>query len=92
MSPLETAATPCCACCACSLLKWYNVVLKLLGCLTLFMTANLLKVFFAKMVASKFNQASHYTKMQEALKRVCVVVEGWVCVWGGGMMHSKVGF
>ena len=53
-----------------TLLKWYNNVLKVLGCLTLFMTANLLKVLFAKIMASKFNQASHYTKMQDALKRV----------------------
>lgn len=53
-----------------TLVTWYNNVLKVLGCLTLFMTANLLKVGFAKMVASKFNQQAHYQKMHDALKRV----------------------
>lgn len=43
---------------------------QVLGCLTLFMTANLLKVLFAKMMARKFNQHSHYAKMHQALKRV----------------------
>jgi hypothetical protein len=43
---------------------------QVLGCLTLFMTANLLKVLFAKMMASKFNQHSHYEKMHQSLKRV----------------------
>ncbi|EFN57637.1 hypothetical protein CHLNCDRAFT_57189 [Chlorella variabilis] len=52
-----------------TLVTWYNNVLKVLGCLTLFMTANLLKVGFAKMVASKFNQQAHYQKMHDALKR-----------------------
>ena len=74
-----------------TLLKWYNNVLKVLGCLTLFMTANLLKVLFAKIMASKFNQASHYTKMQDALKRVggSSVGLGGCCVFvralGGAM-------
>ncbi|KAL4448058.1 hypothetical protein ABPG75_005277 [Micractinium tetrahymenae] len=52
-----------------TLRTWYNNVLKVLGCLTLFMTANLLKVLFAKMLARKFNQHSHYAKMHQALKR-----------------------
>ena len=43
---------------------------QLLGCATLFMTAQLLKVLFAKMLSSKFNQAAHYAKMHLALKRV----------------------
>lgn len=34
------------------------------------MTANLLKVLFAKMLSSSFNRASHYQKMHDALKRV----------------------
>ncbi|KAI3438435.1 hypothetical protein D9Q98_000866 [Chlorella vulgaris] len=52
-----------------TLKNWYENVLRLWGCLTLFMTANLLKVLFAKMLSSKFNAHSHYEKMHQALKR-----------------------
>lgn len=52
-----------------SLLRAYQIVLKLLGCLTLFVTADLLKVLFAKMLSSKFNQHAHFAKMHQALKR-----------------------
>ena len=48
----------------------YNIVLKLWACVTLFMTANLLKTLLAKMMALKFNQESHLTKMYDSLKKV----------------------
>ena len=53
-----------------TLLEWYNNVLKVFGCLTLFMTANLLKVLAAKIMSSKFNAHSHAAKMNQAIKKV----------------------
>ena len=47
-----------------------QVVLKVWACVTLFMTANLLKTLLAKMMALKFNQESHLTKMYDSLKKV----------------------
>lgn len=47
----------------------YDIVLKLWACVTLFMTANLLKTLLAKMLALKFNQESHLTRMYDSLKK-----------------------
>lgn len=62
---------------------------QLWGCLTLFVTANLLSTLAAKMMSSSFNRASHYTKMHDALKRVGAAV--WVCVGGVGQGGALVG-
>ncbi len=48
----------------------YIIILKLLGCVLLFTFAELLKMLFAKMIASNFTRQSHVTKMQEALRKV----------------------
>jgi small-conductance mechanosensitive channel len=47
----------------------YNIVLKIWACITLFMTANLLKTLLAKMLSLKFNQQSHMGKMYDALQK-----------------------
>lgn len=47
-----------------------DIILKLWACITLFMTANLLKTLLAKMMALKFNKESHLIKMTEALTKV----------------------
>lgn len=43
------------------------VVLKIWACVTLFMTANLIKTLLAKLLASKFNKESHARKIQDSL-------------------------
>ena len=45
----------------------FNIVLKVWACVTLFMTANLLKTLLAKMLSSKFNKESHMQKIQDSL-------------------------
>lgn len=45
----------------------FQVVLKIWACVTLFMTANLLKTLLAKMLSSKFNKESHVHKIQDSL-------------------------
>jgi hypothetical protein len=45
----------------------FQVVLKIWACVTLFMTANLLKTLLAKMLSSKFNKESHIQKIQDSL-------------------------
>jgi hypothetical protein len=45
----------------------FQVVLKIWACITLFMTANLLKTLLAKMLSSKFNKESHIQKIQDSL-------------------------
>lgn len=47
----------------------YIIILKLWGCVVLFMTANLLKRLLAKMLASKFNKKSHMESMTDSLKK-----------------------
>lgn len=52
--------------------NWYDaylIILKLLVCLLLIFVAELLKVFFAKMIASKFTRDSHVSKMNSALRK-----------------------
>ena len=44
-----------------------QVVLKVWACVTLFMTANLLKTLLAKLLSSKFNKESHSRKIQDSL-------------------------
>ena len=45
----------------------FIAVLKVWACITLFMTANLLKTLLAKMMSSKFNKESHMQKIQDSL-------------------------
>jgi hypothetical protein len=45
----------------------FQVVLKIWACVTLYMTANLLKTLLAKMLSSKFNKESHIQKIQDSL-------------------------
>lgn len=45
----------------------FLVVLKVWACITLCMTANLLKTLLAKMLSSKFNKESHMQKIQDSL-------------------------
>jgi hypothetical protein len=45
----------------------FQVILKIWACVTLFMTANLLKTLLAKMLSSKFNKESHIQKIQDSL-------------------------
>lgn len=47
----------------------YTIILKLWACVTLFMTANLLKRLLAKMLASKFHKTSHMENMMKSLRR-----------------------
>ncbi|KDD72362.1 hypothetical protein H632_c3454p0, partial [Helicosporidium sp. ATCC 50920] len=47
----------------------YYVILRLWACVTLFMTANLLKALLAKILGSKFNRASHLEKMNASIKK-----------------------
>ena len=49
--------------------KAYNIVLKVLGCVTLFFAAAFLKTLLGKFMALKFNKESHLTKMMLALKK-----------------------
>lgn len=44
-----------------------QIVLKVLACITLFMTANLIKTLMAKLLSSKFNKERHARKIQESL-------------------------
>ncbi len=46
-----------------------DFVTKLWGCVTLAMTANLLKVLLAKLLASKLNRERQWARMNEALRR-----------------------
>jgi len=45
----------------------FQIVLKIWACVTLFMTANLLKTLLAKLLSSKFNKESHIQKIQDSL-------------------------
>jgi small-conductance mechanosensitive channel len=47
----------------------YTIILKLWACVTLFMTANLLKRLLAKILASKFHKTSHMENMMKSLRR-----------------------
>lgn len=40
------------------------------ACITLLMTANLLKTLIAKLLSSKFVRESHLVKMQQSIKKV----------------------
>jgi hypothetical protein len=48
----------------------YEVILRLWACVTLFMTANLLKTLLAKLLASKVRRDTKASKMKEALQKV----------------------
>jgi len=41
-----------------------------IGCLILFTFANVLSTLMAKMMASHFHKATHFHKMQEAIRKV----------------------
>ncbi|KAK9909747.1 hypothetical protein WJX75_006863 [Coccomyxa subellipsoidea] len=47
----------------------YVSVLKAIGCLILFTFANVLSTLLAKMMASHFHKATHFHKMQEAIRK-----------------------
>ncbi|BDA42921.1 probable mechanosensitive ion channel protein 10 [Coccomyxa sp. Obi] len=47
----------------------YVNVLKAIGCLILFTFANVLSTLLAKMMASHFHKATHFHKMQEAIRK-----------------------
>lgn len=52
------------------LLYTYKTVLKILFCMLLFCTADLIKAALAKMVAGHFHSSLHFSKMQDALNKV----------------------
>ena len=52
------------------------------ACVTLFMTANLLKTLIAKLLSSKFVRDSHTRKMHDSLKKVGVKIEWGVVLLG----------
>jgi len=54
----------------------YRVVLRLWACVTLFMTANLIKTLLAKVLATNFNRGTRYQRMKEALKKVRLALFG----------------
>ena len=45
--------------------------MQAIGCLILFTFANVLSTLLAKMMASHFHKATHFHKMQEAIRKVC---------------------
>ena len=49
---------------------FYTNLGRVLGCLSLFFLANVLKCLCAKVLATSFHQESHFKKMQEALQKV----------------------
>ena len=56
----------------------YRTIARLLGCLTLFFLANVLKTLAAKLLATSFHTEAHFQKMQEALEKVSI--EPCVCM------------
>jgi small-conductance mechanosensitive channel len=50
-------------------IKAYDIILRIWGCITLFMVGNLLKVLLGKILALKFNKESHLNKMYTTLKK-----------------------
>jgi hypothetical protein len=68
---------------------------QLWACVTLFMTANLIKVLLAKLLSSKFNKHSHLQKMHDSLRKVGAWppssaalrnLPGWGCIIVSGML------
>lgn len=49
--------------------KVYVNIARVLGCISLFFFANVLKALAAKLTATSFHQESHFKKMQEALQK-----------------------
>ncbi|CAK0787367.1 hypothetical protein CVIRNUC_010587 [Coccomyxa viridis] len=47
----------------------YTIVLKAIACLILFTFANVLSTLLAKLMASHFHKATHFYKMQEAIRK-----------------------
>jgi len=47
----------------------YDIILKILACISLFLCANLLKRLIAKLMALKFTNANQKQKMERALKK-----------------------
>uniref|UniRef100_A0A1D2ACS5 EF-hand domain-containing protein n=3 Tax=Auxenochlorella protothecoides TaxID=3075 RepID=A0A1D2ACS5_AUXPR len=47
----------------------YTIILRVWACITLMMTANLLKTLIAKLLSSKFVRESHLAKMQQSIKK-----------------------
>ena len=52
----------------------FQILAKVLGCLSLFFFGNVLKTFAAKAMSSHFHKEAHFEKMQEALVKVCICV------------------
>lgn len=48
----------------------YVTIARILGCISLFFFANVLKALAAKLMATSFHQETHFKKMQEALQKV----------------------
>lgn len=53
--------------------RWRNCM-QAIGCLILFTFANVLSTLLAKMMASHFHKATHFHKMQEAIRKVCALL------------------
>lgn len=51
-------------------LPWFAWYAQAIGCLILFTFANVLSTLLAKMMASHFHKATHFHKMQEAIRKV----------------------
>lgn len=51
-------------------LNFYNTLLRLFCCFTLFSAGMILKTLAAKMMSSHFNKSSYFDKMQDALRKV----------------------
>lgn len=66
----------------------YDIILKILGCFTLFLFANLLKRLFAKLMALKFTNSNQKQKMERALKKVRYCLLGYA---GNVMLLSIYG-
>ena len=52
----------------------FQILAKVLGCLSLFFFGNVLKTFAAKAMSSHFHKEAHFEKMQEALVKVCISI------------------
>ena len=57
-----------------SVKRVFQILAKVLGCLSLFFFGNVLKTFAAKAMSSHFHKEAHFEKMQEALVKVWVSV------------------
>ena len=53
--------------------KAYNIVLRIWACVTLFMTANLLKRMLAKMLALRYNKSQHLDRLTDAERKESIL-------------------